>query len=236
MSSHVAGISSMATRQILADLVPPCEQRTGCRIAIQSMGGVEAARRIRAGEPTDIIVLASTVMQQLETEGYVVAESRAAFAHSGIAMAVRSGARRPSVKDEASVKQAILRARMICYSSGPSGDHLIELWRRWGIAEIISSRAMQAPPGVPVGTLLAGREADLGFQQLSELLHLPGIEVIGPLPPEIQATTLFSAGVCSGSSKRDEARAVVAYLASGEADAAKRRHGMEPAGTIVPRN
>src|ERR1700759_2983515 len=105
MSSQVAGISSMATRQILADLVAPCERRTGCRIAVQSMGGVDAAQRIRAGEPTDIIVLASAVMEQLETEGCVVAGSRAAFANSGVAMAVPSGTRRPSVRDESSVKQ-----------------------------------------------------------------------------------------------------------------------------------
>ena len=145
-------------------------------MAIQSMGGVEAARLVRAGEPADIVVLASKVMEQLEAEGHLVSGSRVGFARSGIAMAVPSGVQRPSVSDEASVKQAILDARKICYSTGPSGDHLMQLWERWGIAGSVSQRALQAPPGVPVGTVVARGDADLGFQQLSELLHVPGIE------------------------------------------------------------
>ena len=144
-------------------------------------------------------------------------------------MAVPSGAERPSVSDEASVKQAILEASKICYSTGPSGDHLKQLWERWGIAGSVSQRALQAPPGVPVGTVVARGEADLGFQQLSELLHVPGVEFVGPLPPEIQAVTVFSAGVSTTSSQREEARALVAYLTSPEAEAAKRQHGMETA-------
>ena len=193
------------------------------------MGGVEAARRVRAGEPADIVVLASKVMERLEAEGHLVSGSRVGFARSGIAMAVPSGVQRPSVSDEASVKQAILDARRICYSTGPSGDHLKRLWERWGIAGSISQRAIQAPPGVPVGEIVARGDADLGFQQLSELLHVPGIEIVGPLPPEIQAVTVFSAGISTTSSQREEARALVAYLTSPEAEAAKRQHGMETA-------
>jgi molybdate transport system substrate-binding protein len=229
MSFQISGISSMATRQILADLIGRYEQRTGCRVVIHSMGGVEAARRIRAGEPTDVIILASNVMEQLEAEGHIVSGSRADFARSGIAMAVRAGAVRPSIDDEESVKQAMLRARKVCYSTGPSGDHLRRLWQRWGILDVISERAVQAPAGVPVGTILASGEADLGFQQLSELLHAPGVDIIGPLPPEIQALTGFSAGLSSSSSQLKQAGYLVAYLASPEAEAAKRRHGMEPA-------
>jgi molybdate transport system substrate-binding protein len=228
MSFQITGISSMATRQILADLIAPYEQRTECRVEIKSMGGVDAARRIRAGEPTDVIILASNVMEQLEAEGYVVPGSRADFARSGIAMAVPSGARRSSIDDEQSVKQLTLNARKICYSTGPSGDHLRRLWERWGILDAISERAIRAPAGVPVGTLLAKGEADLGFQQLSELLHVPGVDIIGPLPPEIQAVTVFSAGLSSSSSQGTQAGALVAFLTSREAEAAKRRHGMEP--------
>ena len=229
MTGQITGVSSMATRQILADLAESYERRTGCRVAIRSMGGVEAARLVRAGEPTDVIVLASNVMEQLEAEGHLVSGSRVGFARSGIAMAVPSGARRPSINDEESVKQAILDARTVCYSTGPSGDHLMRLWERWGIGEAVSQRTLQAPPGVPVGAVVARGEADLGFQQLSELLHVPGIDVVGPLPPEIQAVTVFSAGVSNTSSQREKARALVAYLSSPEAEAVKRQHGMKPA-------
>jgi molybdate transport system substrate-binding protein len=229
MTGQITGVSSMATRQILADLAESYERRTGCRVAIRSMGGVEAARLVRAGEPTDVIVLASNVMEQLEAEGHLVSRSRVGFARSGIAMAVPSGARRPSINDEESVKQAILDARTVCYSTGPSGDHLMRLWERWGIGEAVSQRTLQAPPGVPVGAVVARGEADLGFQQLSELLHVPGIDVVGPLPPEIQAVTVFSAGVSNTSSQCEKARALVAYLSSPEAEAVKRQHGMKPA-------
>jgi molybdate transport system substrate-binding protein len=229
MSFHITAISSMATRQILADLIGPYEQRTGYQVGIQSMGGVDAARRIRAGEPTDVIILASDVMEQLEAEGHIVSGSRADFARSGIAVAVPSGVPRPRIDDEQSVKQETLKARKICCSSGPSGDHLKRLWKRWGILDLISERAVQAPPGIPVGMILANGEADLGFQQLSELLHVPGIDILGPLPPEIQAMTMFSAGLASASSQPDQAEALIAYLTSPEAEAAKRQHGMEPA-------
>lgn len=229
MTGQITGISSMATRQILAHLAGPYEHRTGRRISIEAVGGVDAARRVRAGEPFDVVVLASTVMERLEAEGHVVSGSRTAFAKSGIAMAVRSGAARPSVHDEETVRHAVLEARSIGYSTGPSGDHLKQLWERWGIAGSMADRAVQAPPGVPVGALVAQGQVDLGFQQLSELLHVAGIEIVGVLPPDIQAMTVFSAGVSSMSQQRDEARALVAYMASPEADAAKRHYGMEPA-------
>src|SRR3954464_6209048 len=113
MTGQITGVSSMATRQILADLAESYERRTGCRVAIRSMGGVEAAQLVRAGEPTDVIVLASNVMEQLEAEGHLVSGSRVGFARSGIAMAVPSGVQRPSVRHEASVKKAILEASKI---------------------------------------------------------------------------------------------------------------------------
>jgi molybdate transport system substrate-binding protein len=228
MTGQIKGISSMAARQVLAELAESYERRTGRSVAIEAVGGVEAARRVRAGEPTDVVVLASNVMERLEAEGHLVPESRADVARSGIAMAVRPGAPRPSLENGKAVRQAILDARRICYSTGPSGDHLKRLWEQWGITQAASQRALQAPPGVPVGALVAQGDADLGFQQLSELLHLPGIDIVGPLPPEVQAVTVFAAGVASTASQPDAARALIAYLASPEAEAVKRQHGMEP--------
>jgi molybdate transport system substrate-binding protein len=229
MTAALTGISSMATRQILAELGTSYEQRSGSRVAITSIGGVEAMRRISAGEVFDIVVLAESAMEKLEASGHLVSGSRAGFARSSIAVAIRSGEERPRINDEQGVKQAVLKARKISYSSGPSGDHLKRLFGRWNIAGAISPRLVQAPPGVPVGTLLAQGEADLGFQQLSELLDLPGIEILGLLPPDIQSETLFSAGICSRSSSPDEARSLILHLTSPETGAAKRRHGLEPA-------
>ncbi|WP_201835714.1 substrate-binding domain-containing protein [Microvirga zambiensis] len=229
MTQQLTGLSSMATRQILVDLAGLYEQRTGTRIDIRSMGGVEAARLVRTGEATDVIILASGVMEKLEAEGHIVPGSRASFARSGMAMAIRSGPAHPRIDNEDGVKQAILAADRICYSTGPSGDHLLQLIERWGLTGSVSQRLVQAPPGVPVGTMLAQGEADLGFQQLSELLHVPGIEVVGPLPSEIQAMTVFTAGVATVSTQSEQTRALITYLTSPEAEAAKRQHGMEPA-------
>jgi len=229
MIRQITCISSMATRQILADLAASYEHRTGRRVAIRSMGGVEAARLVRAGETADVIILASNVMEQLENEGRLVSGSRVNVARSAVAIAIPAAARRPDISDEEAVKRAVLEARTICYSTGPSGDHLVRLLTRWGMAEFATLRAIQAPPGVPVGTIVAQGEADLGFQQLSELLHVPGIEIVGPLPPDIQAVTVFSAGVSATSVQDAEARALIAYMTSLEADAVKHRYGMEPA-------
>jgi molybdate transport system substrate-binding protein len=146
-----------------------------------------------------------------------------------VAIAVAAGASRPGVSGESAVRDAVLRARSIGYSTGPSGAHLVRLFERWGIADVVAPRTVQAPPGVPVGALVARGDVELGFQQLSELMHLPGIDVIGLLPPEIQVITVFSAAVCTVSNRGTAAHALLAFLGSPEADAAMRRHGMEPA-------
>ncbi len=229
MIRRVMGLSSMATRHILSDLARDYEQRNGISIDIRPMGGVEAAKLARAGEPTDIVILASKVMESLEAEGFIVKGSIRDFARSEIAIAIPAGAPRPSIETEQAVRQAMIEARQLCYSTGPSGDHLKALCDKWGLADSVLARALKAPPGVPVATLVAQGDADLGIQQLSELIGQPGIEVVGPLPPEIQAVTIFSAGVSMTSAEREAAHALVSYLASAETHAAIRRHGMEPA-------
>ncbi len=223
---RLAGLSSMAARHILTDLAQAYEAQTEVRVEILSMGGVEAAKLVRAGEATDIVVLASKVMRALEAEGRLAYGDTRDFARSEIGIAIRAGSALPSVADEEAIKQAMWGARKICYSTGPSGDHLKALCEKWGMPP---GRVLIAPPGVPVTSLVANGEADLGFQQLSELIGQPGVEVAGPLPPEIQAVTMFSAGVSATSSDVEGARAFVAYLASAKTDDAKRRHGMEPA-------
>ena len=219
----------MATREVLADLARAYRSKSGTVVTIESVGGVEAARRIRAGEPFDIAILADEAMVSLESEGRVIAGTRAGMAASGVAVAVRAGAPLPDIRTGDAVRKAVLDASSIGYSTGPSGVHLARLFEGWGIADTIRSRVVQAPPGVPVGTLVASGQVEIGFQQLSELVHMAGIEVVGALPPGIQVTTIFSAGVCATSSQREGASAWLTFIASPENDEAKRRHGMEPA-------
>jgi len=142
---------------------------------------------------------------------------------------VRAGAARPDIGSEDAVRNAVLAARSLSYSTGPSGVALARLFERWGIAGQIQDRIVQAPPGVPVGTLVARGEVELGFQQLSELLHVDGIELLGALPAEIQIVTTFSAGVCASATQPGAARELIAFMASPAAAEAKRRQGMDPA-------
>jgi molybdate transport system substrate-binding protein len=226
---RITGISSMAMRYVLADLGDAYEQQSGQAVAVVAVGGVDAARRVQDGEAFDFVVLAADAIERLAAGGCVDLQSRIDLARSAVAIAVAAGATRPDVSTEAAVRDAVLRARSIGYSTGPSGAQLVRLFERWGIAETLAPRLVQASPGLPVGALVARGQVEIGFQQLSELMHLQGIDVIGVLPPEIQAVTVFSAAVCTASSRPVAAKALLAYLVSSEADATKRRHGMEPA-------
>lgn len=229
MSVPILGISSMATRQVLAELVDAYQQYAGQPVAIESVGGVDAAKRVAAGEAFDVVILASDAIDKLIAAGHVLAGSKVDLVHSGVAVAVRKGAPQPDISSEDAVRQAILAARNISYSTGPSGVALAKLFERWGIAEQIKDRIVTPPPGIPVGSLVAKGEVALGFQQLSEMLNLEGLSVLGPLPPAIQITTTFSAGVCATSQQAEAVRAMLAYMASPAAAEAKRRQGMDPA-------
>jgi molybdate transport system substrate-binding protein len=228
MSERITGISSMATRALLADLARAYEQRCGCVVAIESVGGVDAAKRVQAGEAFDAVFLASDAIDRLIAAGHVLG-ARIDLVRSPVAIAVRQGAARPDVGSEAALKAAVLAARRVSYSTGPSGVHLQKLFERWGIAAEIAPRIVQAPPGVPVGTLVARGDVDLGFQQLSELMHLEGVDVVGGLPGDTQFITTFSAGVCATSTQASAVRAMLAFMNSEQAVELKRRHGMEPA-------
>ncbi|MGF6484855.1 substrate-binding domain-containing protein [Paraburkholderia sp. JPY419] len=225
----ITGISSMATRQVLAELAASYERRTGQGVTIESVGGVDAARRVEDDEVFDIVVLAADAIERLVVTGCVEAASRVGLARSGIAVAVAAGATHPDIATEAAMRDAILGARSIGYSTGPSGTHLLKLFERWGIAGQIASRIVKAPPGVPVGTLVARGEVALGFQQMSELIHVPGIDVLGELPAAIQSTTTFTAAICTAARHREAAQALLTFLVSREADGAKLQNGMSPA-------
>ena len=222
-------LSSMATRELLNELVAEYERSTGQPVMAEAAGGVDVAKRVRAGESVDVVVLASTAIDSLIAAGSLLPDSRVDLVRSGVAIAVRSGAPQPDVGSEEAVKRAVSGAKTLSYSTGPSGVYLEKLFERWGLLQNIRGRIVVPPPGVPVGSLVANGTVDLGFQQLSELLTLPGIKVIGPLPPEIQTITVFSGGVSSGCERAEEGRALLSYMAAPAVAALKQRFGMEAA-------
>ena len=219
----------MATREVLAQLAAQYQQASAQTVSASSAGGVDVSRRVQTGVPVDVVVLASNAIDQLIADGKLRAGSRVDLVRSGIAIALRAGAPRPDIGSEQAVRDLVLSARTIGYSTGPSGLYLEKLFERWGILAEIKSRTVQAPPGVPVGSLVARGEIELGFQQLSELLHLPGITVLGALPDAIQSITTFSAAVGASSTQPEAARAFIAFMAAPAATAAKQLHGMDPA-------
>jgi molybdate transport system substrate-binding protein len=228
MTIRLAGISSMATRQVLTD-VADAWRHFGGELAFESVGGVEAAKRVQDGEKFDVVVLAAGAVDKLVAAGRIVAASKTDLARSAVAIAVRAGAPRPAVDTEAALREAVLSARTIGFSTGPSGIALQQLFERWGIAETIGPYVLQAPPGVPVASLIARGNVELGFQQLSELMHVEGIDVIGPMPPGLEIVTTFCGGICTASTQAGAARALLDFIRSPAADEAKRRHGMQPA-------
>ena len=226
----IRGITSMATYHVLADLTAAWTQRSGQRVDLESAGGIDIARRVESGESFDFVVLAADVIDKLATAGRVDPASSVAVAQSGVAVAVRSGTPHPDIGSQDAVRDAVLAARMVGYSTGPSGRHLARLFDCWGIAEIIANRTVVAAPGVPVGGLLARGDVDLGFQQSSELVHVRGIDIVGMLPPEIQVITVFTAAVSPASDQKEATSALLRFLASSEGAATKRRHAMEVVG------
>ena len=228
MGNVLTGISSMATRQVLAELAAAWQAQGGEPVTMESMGGVDAARRVQEGEAFDVVFLASDAIARLEALGRVVAGSAVDLMLSSTAVAVRAGAALPDISSEDAVRAAVLAAPSIGYSTGPSGVALQKRLARWGIAERVLPRLAQARPGVPVGSMVASGEVALGFQQLSELIHVEGIAIVGALPPAVAIDTIFSAGVVASSPHADAARRLLAFMASPEAAGAKRRQGMEP--------
>jgi molybdate transport system substrate-binding protein len=229
MSTALMLLSSMATRELLNELVAQYQRSSGQSVTSEAAGGVDMAKRVRAGEAVDVVILSSTAIDSLIAAGSLLPDSRTDLVKSGVSIAVRSGTAHPDVGSEDAVKRAVLAARTLSYSTGPSGVYLEKLFERWGILEQIRERIVVPPPGVPVGSLVASGKVELGFQQLSELMSLPGIEVVGPLPPAIQTITIFSGGISSGCARPEAARALLDYLAAPAVAQTKNRHGMEAA-------
>ena len=218
----------MATRRLIGELIAQFEKASPHQVALESVGGLDAARRVRAGEPLDVVVLAREVIDDLIGATHIVEGSRVDVAASAIGVAVRSGKPHPDIRSADGVKAAVLAARTIGYSTGPSGQYLAKLFASWDPDGRLKDRITIAPVGVPVGSLVARGDIDLGFQQLSELGG-DGIDVVGPLPPDIQMITTFSGGIARTSSQPEVARALLMFMASPGVTTIKRAHGMDAA-------
>ena len=227
-AAEIKVIASAAVKEVVLDLIPAFEMSSGHKVTTIWAGTEAITKRISGGEVVDIVLIAAPNIDKLISEGRLVAGSRADVAKSGIGVVVRAGLPKPDISSGEAVKKAVLAAKSVAYSSGPSGFYLADLFKKMGIADQIKDKVKQTPSGVQVGEVVARGEADLGFQQVSELLHLKGIHYLGPLPADIQHITVFSAGLHTAAPAPDAAKALVKFLTAPEAGPIIRKTGMEP--------
>jgi len=247
MHQPITVLSSMATRQVLTELAAEFEASTGQRVALESVGGVDAAKRVAAGERYDVVLLAADAIDKLLAAGHLQSRhpqgghpqgghlqgghassgGRVDLLRSPVSVAVQAGAPRPDISNEAALRQAVEAAPTLSFSTGPSGNYLAGLFQRWGLTEVLAPRLVVPPPGMPVATLLANGKVALGFQQLSELMNQPGVDVLGNLPEPVQYITTFSAALGLACTDTAAARHLLNFITAPSAAATVRRHGMQ---------
>ena len=224
--AEIRVMASAAFKEAYLELLPGFERASGHKAINTWVPSVQMMNRLKGGETTDIVILSAAALDALVTAG-IIAE-RFDLAKSGIGAAVRAGAPKPDISSGEALKRAVLAAKSIVYSTGPSGIYLSELFQRMGIATQIKSKVKQVQ-GEPAGAVVARGEAEIGFQQMSELLPVAGIDLIGPLPPDVQEITVFSAGLHARANQRVAARALIGFLKAPAATPVIRKKGMEPA-------
>lgn len=226
----------MATRALLADLTAAAAAAGLPRVEIESVGGVDAVRRVAAGEQFDLVVLASGALSELAGSGHVLPSSVTPLVLSHTAVAVHSpGSRRaipppsPAFDDADGVRALLRDAGRIGYSTGPSGTELLRRIESWGMTDEVRDRLIQARPGMPVARLVAGGEVDIGFQQLSEMAGQPGVRILGVLPPDCAIDTVFAGGIATTSAGPAASGAVLAFFSSDAAVQIKAAHSFSAA-------
>ena len=222
-------LSTQAPQQACGELVTQFENATGHKVRAHFTGTLNVQKRLAGGESFDVLIMAAPAIDEQIALGRAVAGSRVDLAISGVGVAIKKGAPRPDIGSIEGFRRTLVAAKSIGYSTGPSGDYMASLFERLRVGRDIGGKLKRTPSGVFVGTLVASGEAEIGFQQTSELLHFPGIDYIGPLPQALQHITVFAAGIHVGAKQGDAARALVEFLTAPAAAPVLRRHGLEPA-------
>ncbi|HKA41672.1 MAG TPA: molybdate ABC transporter substrate-binding protein [Burkholderiales bacterium] len=228
-SAEIVVFSTISAKEALIELVPEFERESGHKINITYAGGSGLADRIRDGTRGDLFIGPEEFSDPLIAEGKLLAGSRTAFARSTTGLAVRAGAPRPDISSPEKLKSALLAARSVSYSTGASGMHFVKVLERLGIADAVAAKRIAPRAGELVGAVVARGEADIGVQQLSELLPVSGIEILDPLPAELQQTIVYGATAFPQATQRQAAQAFVGFLRSETARAVLRKKGLDPA-------
>ena len=227
-AAEINVLASMAVKEFYLELVPQFERASKHKVVTSWAGTADIMKRMKAGESVDVVIIAVKSLDELTHLGKIVPGSRVDLAKSGVGVAVRAGAPKPDISSGDALKRALLSAKSIAYSSGPSGVYIAGLFQRWGIADELKPKLKQVASGVNIGEAIARGEFEIGFQQVSELVHIAGIDFLGPLPKDVQLVTVFSSGIHTGAKQPDAARALVKFLTAPAAAPIIRKNGMEP--------
>jgi molybdate transport system substrate-binding protein len=226
-AAEIKVIGSPGVREIYTHLLPDFEKATGHKIVTTWDGVTNVTRRVSGGETADLVLLPAENIDVLLKEGKVVGP-RTDVAKSGVGVAIRAGAPKIDISTSGGLRKAVLAAKSVAYSAGPSGLYMAALFQKWGIAEALKGKLVAPPSGAQIGEVLARGDAEIGFQQVSELLPYKNINYLGPLPADIQEITVFSAAVHKAASAPEAARALIKFLTAPEALPVIRKAGMEP--------
>jgi molybdate transport system substrate-binding protein len=227
-AAEIKLLASSAVKDTFLELIPQFEKSSGHKVATTWGGTVDIKKRLAAGEVFDLVIVGAPVIDENIKEGRMVTGSRVDFASSGVGMAVKAGAPKPDISSGVAVKKALLAAKMVAYSTGSSGSYVQRLFDKLGIADQMKDKSKQTVSPRRVADYIAKDEADLGFQQVSELVHEVGIEFLGPLPADIQNVTVFSSGIPTGLNASEATKALQVFLTSPAAAPVIRKNGMEP--------
>jgi molybdate transport system substrate-binding protein len=227
-AAEIKVLASGATKEAYVELIPEFEKISGHKVVTTWTGSANIKKQIAAGEVYDLVIVGGPVIDAFIQQGEVVPGSRVDLMKSGVGVGVRTGAPKPDISSSEALKKTVLAAKSIGYSTGPSGEYVVSLFERMGIADQVMPKLKQVPSGARIGTFIASGEAEIGFQQISELIHAPGVDYLGPLPPGMQKITVFSAGIHSGAKQPEAAKELIKILTSPAAASVIKKHGMEP--------
>jgi molybdate transport system substrate-binding protein len=227
-AAEIKVLSSNATKEAYTEMFPQFEKASGHKIVITWAGTNDIKKKIAAGEVYDFIVIASPEMDAFIKDGKVAAGSKADLVKSGVGVAVKAGAPKPDFSSAEALKKTLIAAKSVGYSQGPSGVYMAGLFEKMGIADQVKAKAKVVTPGVPVATVIRNGEAEIGFQQVSELIHEKGVDFLGPLPAEIQRITTFSGGIHAQAKEPAAAKALQSFLTAPDRAPTLKRHGLSP--------
>jgi molybdate transport system substrate-binding protein len=227
-AAEIKLLGSAAMKDAYLELIPQFEKATGHKVSAAWSSTPDVQKRIAAGEAADVIILGDSGTEELIKQGKLAPGSRANFAKSGIGVAVRAGTPKPDISSANAVKRSVLAAKSVAYSAGASGTYLVSMFQKLGISDQVKAKTAAVKPGEPVGEVVARGDAEIGFHQMSELIRVKGIQILGPLPAEIQNITVYSGGIHSATKEADAAKALVKFLTAPAAAPIIKKHGLEP--------